>query len=507
MPRKTLCTILSSAIIVTLLSTPVWSKENKDYDKAPDPNAPVKEYPKADGYRGIWYYNQATGDEYAYKYSGGLGTYCADHIPLAFYAPKVDKTFFVYGGMPADGHLPNGHRTLLIMVSYYDHKTGQVPQPTILLDKDTIDAHDNPVLSIDDEGYIWVFAASHGTSRPSYLFKSAKPYEIDSFRCVWETNFSYPQPMYIDGKGFLFLHTRYMNGHRVLHQISSPDGLQWSKPERLAEIARGHYQVSWRQGNKVATTFNYHPDKGVLHPTEGGLNYRTNLYYMETKDFGKTWTNAKGEKLDLPLTTIQNPALVRDYASQGKLVYIQDLNFDSRGNPIILYNTASTWKPGPASGLRHVTTARWTGNDWEINSLLVTSNNYDTGGLYIEKNRFWRIIAPTLIGRDLPPQEPQPWNPGGEMIMWTSDNLGHTWVPQPLTANSKYNHTYARRPVNASPDFYAYWADGNGRKPSESRLYFCNIKGDVFLLPWNMTTDFAKPELVPLTPATQPANH
>ncbi|MBN2308178.1 MAG: LamG domain-containing protein, partial [Candidatus Hydrogenedentes bacterium] len=40
---------------------------------------------KDDGYRGIWYYNQPSGDEYVYKYSGGLGTYCAKHIPHAWY--------------------------------------------------------------------------------------------------------------------------------------------------------------------------------------------------------------------------------------------------------------------------------------------------------------------------------------------------------------------------------------------------------------------------------------
>ena len=105
---------------------------------------------KDTGYRGIWYYNQETGDEYVYKYSGGLGTYCAKHLPLAVYAPEVNKTFFVYGGTrPTD-------RVLLEMVSFYDHDTGTVPRPTILLDKATADAHDNPVLSIDDEGYLWV---------------------------------------------------------------------------------------------------------------------------------------------------------------------------------------------------------------------------------------------------------------------------------------------------------------------------------------------------------------
>ncbi|HEX8038501.1 MAG TPA: hypothetical protein VF490_05100, partial [Chryseosolibacter sp.] len=50
-----------------------------------------------DGYKGIWFtLNQFSA--YGDKYSGGLGTYTADHMPMAIYAPAVDKTFFVYGG-------------------------------------------------------------------------------------------------------------------------------------------------------------------------------------------------------------------------------------------------------------------------------------------------------------------------------------------------------------------------------------------------------------------------
>ena len=47
---------------------------------------------KDDGYRGIWYKNQPSHDEYVYKYSDGLGTYCAKHQPFAVYAPEVGRT-------------------------------------------------------------------------------------------------------------------------------------------------------------------------------------------------------------------------------------------------------------------------------------------------------------------------------------------------------------------------------------------------------------------------------
>ena len=63
--------------------------------------------------------NEPVKSEYKYKYSGGLGTYCDYHSPFAVYCPDVEKTFFCYGGVPADDS-----RKLLHMVSYFDHKTG-----------------------------------------------------------------------------------------------------------------------------------------------------------------------------------------------------------------------------------------------------------------------------------------------------------------------------------------------------------------------------------------------
>ena len=65
-----------------------------------------------------------------------------------------------------------------------------------------------------------------------------------------------------------------------------------------------------------------------------------------------------------------------------------------------------------------------------------------------------------------------------------------------LTSGSTRNHTYVRRPVRAHPDFYALWADGNARKPSNSSLYCTNRAGEVFRLPETMHRDSASPEKV-----------
>jgi len=467
---------------------------------------------KDTGYRGVWYYNQASGDEYVYKYSGGLGTYCAKHRPFAVYRPEVHKTFFCYGGTAVDSHLRHSERDLindgpfcreregflLHTVSCFDHTTGTVPRPTVLLDKMTADAHDNPVISVDDDGYIWIFSTSHGRSRPSFVHRSTEPYTIDSFEQVDVTkveggapvpmdNFSYMQAWHLPGRGFIAFVTRYADpADRTLFFTTSRDGVAWSEWTRLAAIDKGHYQVSIHSEGKCCTAFNYHPE-----PL--GLNWRTNLYYLETTDFGKTWQNAAGEPVDIPLTTPQNNALVHDYGAEDLKVYLKDIRLDSQDRPVILYLVSKGYESGPENGPRVWTTARWSGSRWDINPITESDSNYDTGSLYLEPDGVWRVVAPTESG-------PQPYNPGGEMAMWSSSDQGASWRKlRDMTCGSQRNHTYARSPVNAHPDFYALWADGHCREPSKSLLYFSNQSGDVFQLPEYMTADSQRPERVHVT--------
>jgi hypothetical protein len=436
---------------------------------------------QANGYRGIWYMNQASHDEYRYKYSGGFATYPQQHEPIAIYSAQAKKTFFCYGGTTAER--AGDKQELLHMVSYFDHETGQVPRPTLLLNKKTSDAHDNPTLALDDRGYLYVFSPSHGTARPSYIHRSKKPYSIAEFELVLKTNFSYPQPWFIPGHGFLFLHTRYAEG-RNLFSMTSPDAKIWSKPQPLVRIEMGDYQISWPHQDRLATAFDF-------HPIPLGLNGRVNIYYLETRDFGKSWLTVKGEVLQLPITATNSPALVYDSRSVGLLVYLKDLNFDAAGHPIILFLTSKGYESGPKNDPRTWKTARWTGQQWEFRTATTSDSNYDHGSLYIEADGAWRLIAPTDPG-------PQPYNPGGEMAMWLSKDQGATWKKTAeLTRHSPLNHTYARRPLNAHPDFYALWADGNPRQPSESSLYFTNQNGDrVWRLPKKMSGEFAVPETV-----------
>lgn len=430
---------------------------------------------KDDGYRGIWF-TLGERSEFGDKYSGGLGTYTAKHIPLAIYSERARKTFFVWGGAKA------GQRHLLAMVSAYDHERGVVPRPTIVCDKGGVDdPHDNPSIALDGDGHVWVFVSGRGRVRPGSRYRSLEPFDIGAFELVSEEEMTYPQPWWVDGRGFLLLFTKYTRG-RELYWSRSRDGRSWTEARKLAGMG-GHYQVSSAAGSRVLTAFNWHP--------RGSVDRRTNLYYAETADMGETWSAADGRPLATPLEDPANPALVRDFRAEGRLVYLKDLNFDEEGRPAILFLTSSSHEPGPKGDPRIWTVARFTGERWEFSEVARSDHNYDMGSLYAEPGGRWRIIAPTEPG-------PQPWGTGGEMVLWTSEDRGRTWrKAREVTRGSEFNHAYARRPVGASGDFWVFWADGNPYAFSPSRLYFANRDGTrVYRLPYDMRGETAVPELV-----------
>jgi hypothetical protein len=427
----------------------------------------------ADGYRGIWF-TLGQKSEFGDKYSGGLATYTANHVPIAIYAPKANKTFFVYGGTI------KGERHLLIMASYYDHATGTVPRPTIVHDKNGVnDPHDNAAIALDDAGYVWVFISGRARARPGFIYRSDKPFSVESFSKIAEREMTYPQPKFLSGGdgGFFYLFTKYTAG-RELYWQTSPDGRTWEPEQKLAGFG-GHYQVSGRAGDTIGSAFMWHPN--------GNVDARTNLYYVQTRDFGRTWNTVDGQVLHTPLDKPTNDALLVDYKSQGLNVYIHDLNFDRAGRPAILYLTSRGADPGPRSDPRTWRVSHWTGDAWQTADVCTSDHDYDTGCLFIDGDR-WSIVGPTAPG-------PQPWGTGGEMTVTTSDDSGRTWkLARGITSNSRFNHSYARRVIDGVNPFAVIWADGDPNQPSECRLYFSTREGDRYWqLPYDMPDNLSKP--------------
>ena len=432
---------------------------------------------KADGYKGIWFeLNQKY--EYGDKYSGGLGTYTAHHFPMAIYAPQVDKTFFVYGGTTGEKE-----KHLLCMAGVYDHKTGKVSKPVVVYDKQGVDdPHDNPSLMIDPDGYLWVFVSGRNVRRMGFKMKSTQPWSIDSFQEITSEEMTYPQPWPVEG-GILHLFTKY-TGVRELYFESSSDGHSWTGDQKLAGIREpghnrgGHYQISQRRGNLVGTFFNRHPD--------GNVDIRTDLYYMQTSDMGKTWTTVDRQPVPIPVEKVESPTRVVNYQSQGLNVYICDMNFDAKGNPACIYVTSRGHEPGPGNAPYEWRLTRWDGQQWITTVIGTSDHNYDMGSLFIDGSN-WTVVAPLI-------NEPQKWGVGGEIVILNSADNGNTWKEsKQITRGSERNHGYVRRVINGKAPFHFMWADGHPHEFSISKLYIGDLKGKVWELPYTMVKDWEKP--------------
>lgn len=433
------------------------------------------------GYRPIWFeLNQKY--QYGDKYSGALGTYTAKHHPLAIYSEVVDKTFFVYGGTKS----PES-KYLLCMIGEYDHSSGLISKPLVVCDKMGVDdPHDNPSILIDDQGYIWVFVSGRGRVRMGFKYKSKKPFKIDGFEKITTQEMTYPQPKKMDSSFFNFF-TKY-TGVRQLYIEKSKNGIQWSDDELLAAIPEqkneksGHYQISAQyQEKKIGTFFNRHPN--------GIVDLRTDLYYIESSDLGETWNTADQQPISIPVTEKNSPSRVEDYASLKKNIYLKDMVFDSNGRPICLYIRSNGHKPGPVSQPYEWCITKWNGSKWTTHSITTSDHNYDMGSLLFFNEDLY-LVAPTAIG-------PQKWGVGGELQVWKSDDLGDHWIKErDLTHKSIMNHSYVRKSENFKAPFIFFWANGDAHQFSKSELFFGNLNGEIWKLPYSMEKEYELPQKI-----------
>ena len=168
---------------------------------------------------------------------------------------------------------------------------------------------------------------------------------------------------------------------------------------------------------------------------------------------------------------------------------MKDMDFDSKGNPVVLYIRSNGYKPGPESAPYEWCVTFWDGKAWQTTVVTESDHNYDMGSLFIAEDN-WSIVGPTEQGA-------QAWGVGCELAIWQSSDQGATWQKKlDVTKHSKRAHSYVRRPLNFKAPFCFFWADGHSHDFSKSELYFGDFDGTIYKLPYTMANDFAEPELV-----------
>ena len=395
-----------------------------DYESVPDVNG-----------CGVWYTSGGV-------YHGAMATYCMWHRPMAVYASSQDKTFFVYGNYE---NSPT--------ISYYDHATGVFADPVVLGTNPDGDAHRNPTILIDEDGYIYVFWGAH--VHPTHVTKSKSTYDITSWESKTDigAHTSYPQPWQLKS-GEIFVSYRGDPNMSWCSQKSVDGGESWLDYTNIVDFTTGQiYLVS------IAETGSY-PRK--IHLAWSHMvstwDQRWDVYYAYSDDGGTTWKKRDGTEYTLPIT---EASAEKVYESGDEGVWLKDIQLDSNGNPYILFISANrityqgTWK-----------IARYSGGNWVITDLTSSDHMYDSGALVILADNDMRIYAPTTPS--------QAGEDGGDIEEWQSTDSGQTWVnTKHITKNSPYSHNHVRTVWNSQKgDFRVFWSYGNSLlNPADKRVH------------------------------------
>lgn len=429
--------------------------------------------------RGVWYccghqVNTLPGHEWVY--SGPMATYCAWHRPMAVYAAKVNKTFFVYGN--ADNS-PT--------ISVYDHGTGEFAYPVVLGSNPDGDAHRNPTLLIDADGFLHVFWGAHG--HESHVLRSVRPYD----QTEWETvadlpdlKTSYPQPWeLLPGEMFVSYRqapTWETSSWRMT--VSQDGGRTWAPPRELVNLGE-----SAVYGITIGATGDYPRRVHFVWSRLGGGTpeeiaskhlwaRRYNIYYACSDDGGYTWQRSDGTPYELPVT-LETAEELYNCGQRG--VWLKDIQLDSQGRPYVLFVDSD-----PETYLSRWMVGRQTAEGWRFSSFAESDHMYDDGGIAILSDDDIRVYAPTT--------NVQPSEDGGEIEEWQSTDGGDTWRnTRHVTSGSQYSHNNVKIAYNHQQgpgDLRMLWSYGDSNYPPETDEVRLHGYGET----WDKATEIVFPK-------------
>ncbi|MHC4118166.1 MAG: BNR-4 repeat-containing protein [Planctomycetota bacterium] len=210
------------------------------------------------------------------------------------------------------------------------------------------DAHGNPSICLDRNGYIHIFYGCHG--RTMRHTRSMQPYDIASWQEHSEPTqrATYPQSIRMADDSICLFYRA--GGHMApwTLQTSSDDGATWSPGEKVIEmqlepqdpLAAAYAAIVPGTHGRTIHCFWVHKDDNAArvrgdkkHPWRPlrykGLHeavYRYNQYYIR-RDADGLWRNITGRQVKLPVT--------KAYADEHCLVFDSGDKFTNIARPIV----------------------------------------------------------------------------------------------------------------------------------------------------------------------------
>ncbi|MHC4581013.1 MAG: BNR-4 repeat-containing protein [Planctomycetota bacterium] len=210
------------------------------------------------------------------------------------------------------------------------------------------DAHGNPSICLDRNGYIHIFYGCHG--RAMRHSRSRRPYDIATWReqSAPTQRATYPQSIRMADDSICLFYRAGGHMEPWTFQVSVDDGATWSPGEKIIEmrleprdpLAAAYAAIVPGSESRSIHCFWVHKDDNAArvrgdrkHPWRPlkykGLHeavYRYNQYYIR-RDADGTWRNIEGQKVRLPVS--------RAFADEHCLVFDSGHEFTNIARPIV----------------------------------------------------------------------------------------------------------------------------------------------------------------------------
>ena len=230
------------------------------------------------------------------------------------------------------------------------------------------DAHGNPSICLDRNGYIHIFYGCHG--RAMRHTKSVQPYDIATW---WERSeptqrATYPQSIRMADDNIVLFYRAGGHMEPWTLQTSSDDGATWSLGRKIIEmrlepddrLAAAYAAIVPGAEGRTVHCFWVHKDDNAArvrgdkkHPWRPlkykGLHeavYRYNQYYIR-RDAEGIWRNIEGLKVKLPVTKAHadEHCLVFDSGDEFTNIARPIVDADNRPYAVFKYGVGD-WKKG-----------------------------------------------------------------------------------------------------------------------------------------------------------------
>ncbi len=329
----------------------------------------------------------------------------------------------------------------------YNRQTGQWTETAHV--GTGVDNHSGPAMTMDSEGYLHIiYGPHHG---PFEYKRSLRPHDISEWSDPEPVGELATYPSLICGPDdTLYLAYRSSSDVRNwrIHFHKKHSGKPWSVSKPLFDLGVPDY--GWL-GNSLAidaeenihmafNTYNLHP-KGS--PAYG---------YLRSTDRGTTWTNARGDLMDSPVTREADCFILRDPRAN---MWIKSNVVGPDQNPWFI--TIHVHRYPRTVELNH-----WDGSDWErtdlrpiLNQTFPDKEIVDATLSFDSSGKLFCVVTAgePSVGTDY-------WgHPSSELYLLTSDDLGKSFAVEQLTETdparpawiASIERPHNHRPIPGSP--------------------------------------------------------